>query len=203
MNLKELVKNGRSIRRYRENQAIPGQVIIDLLELARNCPSSRNDQPLKFIYSVNREHNQLIFPNLKWAGYLTDWDGPEPGERPAAYIIVLGDKAISKNFECDAGIVMQTIVLGAVEKSIGTCIIASVDRPQIRKNLEIPGQFEILYVIALGYPAENVVLEETGTDGDIKYWRDKNGIHHVPKRPLNELILTISNELKGGFSENH
>jgi nitroreductase len=194
MNLKELVLKGRSIRRYREDEMIPEQVVIDLLELTRNCPSSRNDQPLKFIYSVRQKTNNLIFPCLKWAGYLSDWDGPVQGERPGAYIIVLGDNNISSNFECDAGIVMQTIVLGAVEKGLGTCIIASVDRPKIRKILDVPEQFEILYVISMGYPAETVVLEEAGNDGNIKYWRDNKGVHHVPKRPLNELILNIPNE---------
>lgn len=195
MNLKELVIKGRSIRRYRESELVSDRVIISLLELARNCPSSRNDQPLKFIYSVHPNINNLIFPCLKWAGYLTNWDGPAPGERPGAYIIVLGDQNISNNFECDAGIAMQTIVLGAAEKDLGTCIIASVNRPQLRKILTIPEQYEILYVISMGFPAETVILEETGKAGDIKYWRDENGIHHVPKKPLSELILTTSNDI--------
>jgi nitroreductase len=203
MNLKELVLKGRSIRRYGEDEIIPEQVVIDLLELARNCPSSRNDQPLKFIYSVQKKINNLVFPCLKWAGYLTDWNGPVMGERPAAYIIVLGDQNISNNFECDAGIAMQTIVLGAAEKNLGTCIIASVDRPQIRKILDVPDQYEILYIISIGYPAETVILEETGKDGNIKYWRDENGVHHVPKRPLNEIILNIPNEFMEKLSEDN
>ncbi len=204
MNLKELVVKGRSIRRYHEDKPISEEVIIELLDLARNCPSARNDQPLKFLLSVGRVENDLIFPCLKWAGYLNDWDGPSPGERPVAYIVVLGDKEIGTAFvECDSGIAMQTIVLGAAEKGIGVCIIGSVDRPKLRRIMNIPEQYMIAYVLSLGYPAETVVLEKTGEDGDIKYWRDKNGVHHVPKRPLDELILNISNEFPGKLPEDH
>ena len=204
MNLKELVVKGRSIRRYHEDKPISKEVIVELLDLARNCPSARNDQPLKFLLSVSKEENDLIFPCLKWAGYLNNWDGPTPGEQPIAYIVLLGDDNIGSAFvECDAGIAMQTIVLGAAEKGIGVCIIGSVDRSKLRRIMNIPEQYKIVYVLSLGYPAETVVLEETGEDKDIKYWRDKNGVHHVPKRPLDELILNISNEFTGKLSEDH
>ena len=204
MNLKELVVKGRSIRRYHEDKPISEEVVIELLDLARNCPSARNDQPLKFLLSVGKAENDLIFPCLKWAGYLNDWDGPSPGEQPVSYIVILGDKEIGSEFvECDAGIAMQTIMLGAAEKGIGVCIIGSVDRQKLRRIMNIPEQYMISYVLSLGYPAETVVLEKTGEDGDIKYWRDKNGVHHVPKRPLDELILNISNEYPEKLPEDY
>ena len=87
-----------------------------------------NAQPLKYIISNNPEKNQLIFPTLAWAGYLKDWPGPIEGERPSAYLIMLGDKSISENFFCDHGIAAQSILLGAVEKELGGCIIMSIQR---------------------------------------------------------------------------
>jgi len=146
-------------------------------------------QPLRYILSADPEMNALIFPHLAWAGYLKDWPGPEEGERPAAYIIVLSDTEISKSPHVDAGIVAQTMLLGAVEQGLNGCILVSVKREGLRKALQIPERYEILMVIALGKGKEEVVLEPIGPDGDIKYYRDSAGVHHVPKRSLEELII--------------
>ena len=157
--------------------------------MARLTPSAANLQPLKYILSWTPERNALVFPHLAWAGYLEDWDGPAEGERPAGYVIVLGDKTLAEEVRWDHGIAAQTILLGAAETGLAGCMIASVERPKLRDALSIPERYEILLVIALGRPAERVVIETAGDDGDIRYWRDEEGIHHVPKRPLDELIL--------------
>ena len=152
-------------------------------------PSARNAQPLKYMLSYDARKNSLVFATLGWAGYLKDWGGPVEGERPSAYIIVLGDKEVSLAFGCDHGIAAQSILLGAVEKGLGGCIIGSVDREKLTQALEIPNRFEVLMVIALGKPCEEVVVEPVGQFGDIKYWRDANRVHHVPKRALDEIII--------------
>ena len=179
----------RSYRRFCEEVSIKEDVLIELIDLARNCPSARNDQPLKYIISTDAKLNMDIFPALKWAGYLADWEGPGPGERPPAYILVLGDSRISDIFEGDVGIAMQSILLGAVEKGLGGCIIGSIDRKILRKLLKVPEYLKILYVIVLGKPNETIILHEVGLDGDIRYWRDENGHHHVPKRSLKEILV--------------
>ena len=138
--------------------------------------------------SFKPSKNALIFPSLAWAGYLKNWPGPEKRERPSAYIIVLGDNTVSESFQYDAGIASQSILLGATEKGLGGCNIGSIDRNLLRKNLNIPKRYEILLVIALGKPKEKIVIEKS-TQGDIKYYRDKNDVHHVPKRPLDEIII--------------
>ena len=124
-----------------------------------------------------------------WASYLKDWDGPVEGERPSAYIVVLGDTDIFKNFFWDHGIAAQSILLGAAEKGLGGCQFGSFKKESLRKVLEIKDQYEILMVIALGKAKENVVLEELEDPADIKYWRDEKKIHHVPKRKLEDIIL--------------
>jgi len=160
-----------------------------MINAARLSASARNAQPLKYFLSNAAEINEKIFPSLAWAGYLKDWPGPAPGERPSAYIVQLHDTTITGNYFCDDGIAAQSILLTAVEKGLGGCIIASVKKEQLAKTLDLPGHLEIIQVIALGKPAEKVVIEEM-QQGDIKYWRDENGIHHVPKRPLEELIIS-------------
>ena len=161
----------------------------DLVDLARLSASAGNKQPLKYMLSCDPGKNSLIFPTLAWAGYLSDWPGPPEGERPSAYIIVLRDTEIGDPFGCDHGIAAQSILLGATEKGLGGCIIASVKRDNLRKALEIPSRYDIIFVIALGKPAERVVIETVDSSGNIKYWRDSEGVHHVPKRPLEEIII--------------
>ena len=187
--IKELIKKNRSYRRFYEDFAIERNTLEELVNLARLSASAANRQPLKYILSCEKNKNDLIFPTLAWAGYLKDWPGPIEGERPSAYIVILNDTEITKNYWCDPGIAAQSILLGATEKGLGGCIFASVKRDELRSALKIEGRYEILYVLAIGKPKEKVKLETIGTEGDIKYWRDSQGFHHVPKRLLKDIIL--------------
>lgn len=189
-NLKDLVRKNRSYRRFFQNVSIPQYILEELVDLARLSPSARNAQTLKFFISCDAETNERIFPTLSWAGYLKDWNGPTEGEKPSAYIIIFNDTTISDNYFCDDGIAAQSILLGAVEQGFGGCIVGSVDRLKLAEELKIPDHLKIVEVIALGKPREEVAIEEM-KDGDMKYWRDEKGTHHVPKRPLEELIVKL------------
>jgi len=124
--IRDLVRKNRSYRRFYQEVAIELQTLRELVDLARLSASAANIQPLKYILSCEPQKNALIFPHLAWAGYLKDWTGPCEGERPAAYIIILGDTQISQSFGCDHGIAAQSILLGATEKGLGGCIIGTV-----------------------------------------------------------------------------
>lgn len=189
MDLRELVLKTRSYRRFYEDVPVPHETLRELVDLARQTASAANRQPLKYWLSWEPEMNQKIFPCLAWAAYLKDWGGPAEGERPSAYIIILGDTEIAKDFNLDPGIAAQTIMLGATERGFGGCMIASIRREMLREALDIPERYQILLVLALGKPKEKVVLEPVGPDGDIRYYRDSEGVHHVPKRSLDEIIL--------------
>jgi len=187
--MKDLVLKNRSYRRFYEDVEVDCQTLRELVDLARLSASASNKQPLRYMLSCTKEKNALIFPNLAWAAYLKDWNGPSVGERPSAYIVVLADKEISANFNWDAGICSQSILLGATERDLGGCIIASVNKPSLKQALNIPDTYEIVFVLALGKPKEHVVIEPVPADGDIKYWRDAEETHHVPKRSLEDLII--------------
>ena len=188
--IEDLIRRNRSFRRFHQNRPVSGETLLRLVDLARLSASAANLQPLKYLLSHDPEKNARIFSCLAWAGYLKDWPGPQDGERPAAYIIILGDKEITANFGCDHGIAAQSILLGAREQGLGGCMLGSIQRDQLRTLLNLPEKFEILLVIALGEPKEEVVLTEVGPDGSIKYWRDDQGVHYVPKRPLEEIIIS-------------
>jgi nitroreductase len=188
--IKDLITRNRSYRRFYHDKPMTEKQLQDLVDLARLSPSAANLQPLKFIVSHKPGKNENIFSCLAWAGYLKDWPGPEENERPTGYIVILGDTEIAKDFGCNHGIAAQSIMLGATEMGFGGCMIASIQRDNLREFLKIPTRYEILLVIALGEPKERVVIVEA-KDGEIKYWRDANKTHHVPKRPLKEIILDL------------
>ena len=187
--LRDLIVRNRSYRRFHQEVPISLETLMEAIDLARLSASAANLQPLKYILSCEPQKNALIFQHLAWAAYLKDWPGPSEGERPSAYIIVLGDTEIAKSFGCDHGIAAQSILLGMTEKGYGGCMIAAVQRQALSKALNIPPRYEILLAIALGKPREKVALETVGPDGNVKYWRDSQGGHHVPKRRLGDVIV--------------
>lgn len=187
--IEDLVRQTRSCRRFKQNRPIFLDTLKELVNLGRLSASAANRQPLRYILSCDPETNTQIFDCLAWAAYLKDWKGPAEGERPAAYIVMLGDTEITSQFWCDDGIAGQSILLGAREKGIAGCMLGTIQHDRLRKVLNIQNRYKIMLVIALGEPAEKVVIETVGPDGDIRYWRDEQGVHHVPKRPLSDVII--------------
>ena len=188
--ISELILKNRSYRRFYQDTAINLDTLRELVNLARLSASAANLQPLNYIISCDPQRNALIFPNLAWAGYLKDWPGPGEGERPSAYIIILEDTKIDSTFtRYDCGIACQSMLLGATESGLGGCIIYTLDRKKLQKALTIPDRYEIHLVLALGKPKEKIQIEPVGPDGDIKYWRDEQAVHHVPKRDLDDIIV--------------
>ncbi len=187
--IEELIRRNRSCRRFHQDEEVSLETLKWLVNLARLSPSAGNLQPLRYILSNEPGKNGKIFSCLAWAAYLKDWPGPSEGERPPAYIVILGDSEVCINFWCDHGIAAEAILLGAREKGLAGCILGSIDRKKLRDLLEIPERYEILLVLAIGRPKEEAVIEEMSGGESIKYWRDDRGVHHVPKRRLEDIIV--------------
>lgn len=187
--LKDLIIKNRSYRRFDTSAHISMQELNEMVEAARFSPYGTNIQSTKYILVNDQQVCNTITKNCLWAGYLTDWDGPAENERPTAYIVFLYDKTLQKESAHSEGIAAQSILLSAVEMGYGGCIIGSCKRPILLEALDIDKErFDIAFVIALGKPTEEVILEDA-IDGNIKYYRDENDCHHVPKRSLDELII--------------
>jgi len=197
MELRALVEKNRSYRRFYEECGLDREVLLELVDLARLAASGGNKQPLKYLLVHNAEDKEKLFPLLKWAAYLRDWDGPAVGERPGAYIIMLLDKEISKNTLWEPGFAAENILLGAVAKGLGGCVLASINKQAIAESFAIDERFAVLMVIALGKPRETVVLEEMDNSGSVRYYRDEAGRHHVPKRKLADLVLKATPRVNG------
>lgn len=187
MTLKEMVLKNRSYRRFFQEKKITTDQLKSLIEVARLTPSAANRQPYKFKLVCDEKMNENIYSCVKWAGYLKDWEGPKEGERPTGYIVMAAPNEVSA--ECDAGILGQTILLAAVEMGLGGCFMGSIDREQIAKWIGLSSEYKVVYVLALGYPKEEIVIEDIHADDDIKYYRDENEVHHVPKKMLEDILL--------------
>jgi len=187
--LKQLVKLNRSYRRFDGSRAVTESELLDLIDLARLSPCAANLQNLRFLPLWEQHHLDIIFPHLKWAGYLRYWDGPGPAERPGAYIVILSPENTRQFHQVDVGIAAQSILLGATEQGLGGCMLASVDREAISRDFDLPDDLYVSLVIALGKPAEKVVIEPVTDPDDIEYWRDDAGVHHVPKRSLDDILI--------------
>ena len=190
MPLLEIIRQTRTVRRFDESRTITAKEIENLIELARLAGSARNLQPLKYCYSIEQELNKTIFSCLGWAGYLPHWPGPAPGERPTGYILCLLDTTIAAEADVDVGIASQNILLGATERGLAGCRIASIN-PSLVRELALPEALTLQLVIALGKPAEQVSLTDLDDLGSIKYWQGPNNSHFVPKRSLADIIIPL------------
>ena len=188
--LRDLILKNRSCRRFYQDHKVDEETLRELVDLARNSASAANLQPLKYMLSCDPVMNNDIFSCLGWAGYLEDWKGPAEGERPSAYIIFLGDTTISPAFGWDTGIAAQSILLGAREKGLAGCMIGAIKRRRLIELLNIGEQFKIALVVAIGKPKEQVVIEVVEANGNIRYWRDDEDVHHAPKRKLDDIIVS-------------
>ena len=186
--LKDLLLQTRSFRRFYEDERLGADVLTAAIDAARLCPSARNAQPLKYRLVTERDECDRLFPTLRWAAYLKDWGGPAEGERPAAYLIQLLDTRIVRDPYCDDGIQALAILLSLAERGLGGCIIKAFNAKQIQADFRLPDFLEVRTVLALGRPRETVVIEPMSPDDDYRYWRDAAGVHHVPKRAVEELI---------------
>ena len=188
--LKDLVKSCRSYRRFYEDISIPQEELTDMIDTVRLTGCTANCQPLKYRIIRTPEDCAAIFPCLSWAGALKDWDGPEKGERPSAYIVILCDLTVAKNKQWDEGIAAQTLMLAAAEKGYGGCMIGSCRRSEILSILKLnPENYSVGLVLALGKPKEEVRLVPVGDDGSTTYYRDENQVHYVPKRSLEDVLV--------------
>ncbi len=191
MDIEEIARRSRSYRRFDPTVTVGADTLRWLVGLTRLAPSAANRQPLKYVLSCSQGMNAAIFQTLTWAAYLKDWPGPAEGERPAAYVVILLDRGVSFSADIDAGIAAQTMLFGAVEKGLGGCILATFNKEKLVDVLDLPPSLTPLLVIAVGKPAETVILEDIERGGTPLYYRDGSDRHHVPKRPITELIHAV------------
>lgn len=183
----DLVKKNRSYRRFHADEKIPAEKLVSFVEAARYTPSACNFQNVRYAIVTESEFCDKIFDTLRFANYLKDWRGPSESERPVAYIVLMTDKTVDTLLAIDLGISAQTVLLAAASEGYGGCIFRGFQRDALNAAMNKDGYTPEL-VIALGVPSEEVKIVDV-KGSDVKYYRDENSVHYVPKRTLDELIL--------------
>lgn len=191
--IENLIKNNRSYRIFDESYKISIDMLKEMLNVARFTSSGRNMQTIRFLPITKASQLNIIYENIKWAGYLKDWNGPVEGQRPTAFILFLSDEKIKKSptFDIDLGLACQSILLKSIEEGLGGCMIGAFNRKNISQDLNLPQNYNIELILALSKPNQNVVIEDIKEGDDIKYWKDEDNTHHVPKIVLDDLIVEI------------
>lgn len=190
--IRELAEKSRSWRGYDENVTVSRQTLTELVDCARLCPSSVNKQPLKYYLACKQPEVGLIQQQTMWAKALPDITLPHPGKYPTAFIVICQDTDIDPNlkrFLRDVGAVAQTMLLAATEKGLGGIMIGSFNAGAIHEALGLAENIHPMLVVAIGKPAEEIVLTGVPADGNTNYWRDANDVHYVPKRTLADELL--------------
>lgn len=185
--IKELLESTRSYRRFDENREVSAEDMKTIAGAVRLCPSAANLQRVRVVNVTDKSEKERVFDCLGFAAYLKDWAGPSVGERPTAYAILVTTQNLDVNLAIDVGIAAEAMLLTAREMGIGGCIFRSFKPDVISSVVNKEGYIPAM-VIAFGYPSETVVIEDV-KDGDIKYYRDANGVHHVPKLSCEDIIL--------------
>ena len=185
MSVYETILSRRSIRRFQQ-KSISTELLRKFVNAARVAPSAANLQPLEFFIVTEKDLCSKIFETIGWAGYIKPTWKPGKNERPTAYIVILVKDINNKYYLRDVGLASENIVLASEEERIGSCILCKIEKNKIQEMLKIPDTLHVDSLIALGYKAEQAVVEDF--KDSVKYWRDKNEVLHVPKRKLEDII---------------
>ena len=188
--LQELVFKNRSYRAFDESRPVTESDMRALIELARHVPSGMNKQPLRYRLVSAPEELAKMYANTRYAAALSVKLPPE-GQKPTGFIAIFRDSEAGSPESLalkDCGIAAQTILLGAAERGFGGCMLGSFDPARLSADLHVDARYQPLLVIALGTPAEQVVLEDARGDA-VSYYRDAENVHHVPKRKLEDILL--------------
>ncbi len=186
MDVYQAITTRRTIRRFQQ-KPIDLAVLERIVNAGRLAPSAANSQPVEFIVVTQPDLSQQVFATTAWAGGVTPRRTPKPGQQPTAWVVVLlNSKRGHLSAKADAAAAIENMILTALEADLGSCWIGSVQRKELAQILNVPEHCAIDSVVALGYPDESPLAEDT--DDDIAYYLDDKDVLHVPKRKLKDVL---------------
>lgn len=185
--LDSLLLKNRSCRGYDHSVPISEDVLRRIVGVNTKIPSARNQQVLRFKLVVDESEVALINNNIKLGGALPHLNLPFPDTEPIAFIVVTSIANVDHNVYIDLGISLQSMLLKSVEIGFNGIIIGAFDAKSISKGLGLNNL--PLAVVAIGKSIEKYRLVDVPSNGSLKYYRDENGVHCVPKLSLDDIII--------------
>jgi nitroreductase len=148
MDVFEAIQERRSIRSY-EDKPVEREKMEKILEAGRLAPSAKNVEPWHFIAVTNAAKRKVLSGGT-WAKFLS---------QSPLVIVACGDKKASPNwYAIDVALAVENMVLTAVSMGLGTCCVGSFNEKDVKSALKIPENFEVLIMLAVGYPGNKVDL---------------------------------------------
>lgn len=190
--IRDLVIQSRSYRSYDETKPIAKETLLEMIDTVRLVSSAVNRQPLKYRLCTEKEETDAVLTHTAWAGLLKDVKLPPEGHHPSAFVVICHDIDVApnpKSSATDVGIAAATLLLDAVERGFGGCMIGAFNPEKVSEILRLPEKDVPVLLVALGTPDETVFLTELPADGSTAYFRDKAGLHFVPKRSLESVLI--------------
>lgn len=191
--IKDLIKKNRSVRGYDNSRDVTIEELREMVDCARLSASSVNMQPLKYILVNTVDGKARVLKQVSFAAKLSTLKLPHRGSEPMAYIVICQDEQISKSetgFLRDVGIAAQSITLAATELGLGACMLGYFSPDKLRQALDLSENLKPQLVISLGKSVEDIRIVDIEEGESTDYYRDEAGIHYVPKRKLDDLIIT-------------
>jgi len=191
--IKELIKKNRSVRGYDNSRDVTIEELREMVDCARLSASSVNMQPLKYILVNTVDGKARVLKQVSFAAKLSTLKLPHRGSEPMAYIVICQDEQISKSetgFLRDVGIAAQSITLAATELGLGACMLGYFSPDKLRQALDLSENLKPQLVISLGKSVEDIRIMDIEEGESTDYYRDEAGIHYVPKRKLDDVIIT-------------
>lgn len=193
MDTQQAISKRRSVRSFTQDP-IKNDLLETLVDAARLAPSAHNLQPLEYVLVIQPSLCAQIFGCLKWANYTSPKGTPDKQHRPTAYVaICVRQEYLSPvGSDYDLGAAAASLCILAADQGLGSCWIKNINYPKVSRLLNLPGGVKLDSIIALGVPAEVPVLVDLGSEDSgkevIRYWRDNDDRHFVPKRSLKSIL---------------
>lgn len=153
--------------------------LMTLFEAARWAPSSYNAQPWRFIYAHREsEHWQTFF------GLLGEWN-QQWCKNASALVVVVSRKNFAYNekpsvtHQFDAGAAWENLAIQASSTGYVAHGMQGFDYEAARSGLNIPDDYTVLAMIAIGKPGKKEDLPQ-----DMQEQEAPND-----RRPLNEIVI--------------
>ena len=189
MSLNELLTTSRTCRHFQKGAGLSEATLSDLVDLARISPSARNAQVLRYAIVADAAARRQMFGLITMGGALTESQRPTADQEPGGYIVILAPEKLDAFGLMDVGIAAQSVNLAANDRNLACCMIGAFNKPGVRALLEIPADLDPRLVLALGAPAQKRELAPLNADGSTTYFLDDEGVHRVPKRSLDEVLV--------------